>query len=216
MDEIKAGGILLATKTGTGEPIPIEDGGPLRIVFVGGVPVGSQRRPVDLERHEDRRQMTGFDPDRRWGQRLMVAIVVAVTLGTITMVGVNASQLREVTADVQTTRVQSINVTNANRECLLLLQLVSQLGETSTVEQVDVQRGVMLRQIAVSIASFPPDSPGAREMVGVRDAIVDISLGELWPARAGTGQPRLTATQLVADSERRINGLRTGQEKYFY
>jgi hypothetical protein len=39
--EIRAGGILLATKTGAGEPIPIADGGPLRIVFVGGVPSGA-------------------------------------------------------------------------------------------------------------------------------------------------------------------------------
>ncbi len=61
----------------------------------------------------------------------MAAAVVAITLGTVTMVVFNASQLRTVTVDVQTTRVQSINVTNADRECLLLLQLVSDLGETS-------------------------------------------------------------------------------------
>jgi hypothetical protein len=40
MADIEAGGILLATKTGDGRPIPIEEGGPLRIVFVGGVPSG--------------------------------------------------------------------------------------------------------------------------------------------------------------------------------
>jgi hypothetical protein len=41
MPDVNAGGILLATKTGDGAPIPIEDGGPLRIVFVGGAPSGS-------------------------------------------------------------------------------------------------------------------------------------------------------------------------------
>jgi hypothetical protein len=40
MSDVRAGGILLATKTGDGQPIPIADGGPLRIVFVGGVPSG--------------------------------------------------------------------------------------------------------------------------------------------------------------------------------
>lgn len=40
MAEIQAGGIFLATKQGDGNPIPIEDGGPTRIVFVGGVPSG--------------------------------------------------------------------------------------------------------------------------------------------------------------------------------
>jgi hypothetical protein len=41
MADIRAGGILLATKTGDGQPIPIAEGGPLRIVFVGGVPSGA-------------------------------------------------------------------------------------------------------------------------------------------------------------------------------
>lgn len=41
MADVMAGGIFLATRTGAGAPIPIEDGGPTRIVFVGGVPSGS-------------------------------------------------------------------------------------------------------------------------------------------------------------------------------
>lgn len=39
--DIRAGGILLATKRGDGSPIPLEEGGPTRIVFVGGVPSGA-------------------------------------------------------------------------------------------------------------------------------------------------------------------------------
>ena len=42
------------------------------------------------------------------------------------------------TADVQADQAsQSINVANANRENLVLLQLVSELGETTTPQQVD-------------------------------------------------------------------------------
>ena len=40
MAEIKAGGIMLATKTGAGQPIAVKDGGPTRIVFANGVPSG--------------------------------------------------------------------------------------------------------------------------------------------------------------------------------
>jgi len=40
MADVAAGGIFLATKTGDGRPIPISDGGPTRIVFVGDVPSG--------------------------------------------------------------------------------------------------------------------------------------------------------------------------------
>ncbi len=39
--DVLAGGVLLATRTGDGEPIRVEDGGPTRIVFAGGVPAGA-------------------------------------------------------------------------------------------------------------------------------------------------------------------------------
>lgn len=35
LTDVMAGGIFLATATGTGAPIPVDDGGPTRIVFVG-------------------------------------------------------------------------------------------------------------------------------------------------------------------------------------
>lgn len=40
MTDVRAGGIFLATKTGDGASIPVADGGPTRIVFVGDVPSG--------------------------------------------------------------------------------------------------------------------------------------------------------------------------------
>ena len=41
MAEVRAGGIFLATRDGLGKAIPVEDGGPTRIVFVGGVAAGT-------------------------------------------------------------------------------------------------------------------------------------------------------------------------------
>jgi hypothetical protein len=41
ISDVMAGGVLLATRSGNGQPIPIEDGGPTRIVFAGGVPAGN-------------------------------------------------------------------------------------------------------------------------------------------------------------------------------
>lgn len=38
---VDAGGILLATKKGDGESIPVEEGGPTRIVYLGGVAAGA-------------------------------------------------------------------------------------------------------------------------------------------------------------------------------
>jgi hypothetical protein len=39
--DVRAGGILLATGTGTGSHIPVADGGPTRIVFLKGLPAGA-------------------------------------------------------------------------------------------------------------------------------------------------------------------------------
>lgn len=39
--DVAAGGIFLATKRGDGSPIPVEEGGPTRIVFTGGVASGA-------------------------------------------------------------------------------------------------------------------------------------------------------------------------------
>ncbi|MCO1656714.1 molybdopterin-dependent oxidoreductase [Pseudonocardia humida] len=39
--DVRAGGVLLATRSGGGAPIPLEDGGPTRIVFAAGVPAGA-------------------------------------------------------------------------------------------------------------------------------------------------------------------------------
>jgi len=41
MAEIAAGGIFLATKSNVGSPIPIDQGGPTRIVFMDGVKAGA-------------------------------------------------------------------------------------------------------------------------------------------------------------------------------
>jgi hypothetical protein len=41
MADVRAGGILVATGSGDGSAIPVEKGGPTRIVFVGGVEAGA-------------------------------------------------------------------------------------------------------------------------------------------------------------------------------
>jgi hypothetical protein len=39
--DVRGGGVLLATRTGDGGPIPVADGGPIRIVFADGVEAGT-------------------------------------------------------------------------------------------------------------------------------------------------------------------------------
>jgi hypothetical protein len=41
MDEVRAGGIMLATRAGDGSALPVDKGGPTRIVFLNGVKAGA-------------------------------------------------------------------------------------------------------------------------------------------------------------------------------
>ena len=99
---VDAGGIFLATKRGDGEAIPIEEGGPTRIVYLGGAAAGASARPMDLEPGDDRREMT--EPaERRWWEPARAAAdrigaVGVVTVATVGLVAVNAVELGEVTS----------------------------------------------------------------------------------------------------------------------
>jgi diguanylate cyclase (GGDEF)-like protein/PAS domain S-box-containing protein len=160
--------------------------------------------------------MTDPIPQRPWGQRLLVAVMVAVTIGITVLVAVNAYLLGRTTAEVQAAQAQSANVGNATRENLVLLQLVSQLGVTATPQQVAVQRGLLLRQIAVSIVSYPPGSAEVTELEGVRTAINKFPWGKLQQDEDRNEELRRACMALVSQSERRVNALRSEEEKRFY
>jgi diguanylate cyclase (GGDEF)-like protein/PAS domain S-box-containing protein len=160
--------------------------------------------------------MTEPAPRRRRGARLSIALMVVVTIGTIVLVVVNAVQLGRVTSQVQASQARSTNIANATRENLVLLEMVSQLGETTTSQQVAVQRGLLLRQMNVASVTFPPDSAELRELEEVRQAINRFPWDRLGEGRARQDSLRLAALATVKQSELRINALRTAEEKRFY
>jgi diguanylate cyclase (GGDEF)-like protein/PAS domain S-box-containing protein len=159
--------------------------------------------------------MIEFAPHRRWGQRALIAVMVLVTGGVLGQVGASAYRLSEVSATLQAAQSQTTNVTNADRETLVLLEKVSELGETATPQQVVVQLGLMERQAAVSIASYPPGSAEVREIEGVLASLNGFPWDRLPATRGRDSALRLTCLALVSQSERRINALRSEQEKRF-
>ena len=95
----------------------------------------------------------------------------------------------------------------------MLLQVVTQLGADTDPHEIDVHRGVAGRQIVVSIASFDPDDPRVRELHDVRERLAAFPWDRLAETRGRDDALRREAMALVAQSEERINILRSEQEK---
>jgi diguanylate cyclase (GGDEF)-like protein len=165
--------------------------------------------------------MTGPAPSRRpahrrWPQRALVGAVCLVTAATVSVLGINAVRLGGVYAQVQAAQSQSLTLANTARETLLLLQEVTELGETSDPTEIAVQQGLMYRQIAVAEASFPDGSSERREIGEIDNALRRFPWDRLL-AVDGSGQSlRPLAMVLVSQNEKRIHGLHVAQEKQFY
>ncbi|HZG91314.1 MAG TPA: EAL domain-containing protein [Pseudonocardia sp.] len=163
--------------------------------------------------------MRGFESlrwSRRWTQRAIAAAVAAATIGTVSVVGVNALLLGEVNGQVETAQSQSLNLSNALRETLLLQQQVTEFGETSDAADIRLQRGLLLRQLTVSTASYPEGAPEQRELLEVRTALEGFPW-ERMEALSGRGEPlRPLAIAMASQAEKRINALHVAQEKQFY
>ena len=81
---------------------------------------------------------------------------------------------------VESAQARSANLSNADREVLVLLQVVTQLGVDTDPHEIDVHRGVAARQIGVSIASFDADRPAGPRAARRPGAAGGVPLG---PAR---------------------------------
>ena len=156
----------------------------------------------------------------RWrssgGHRVVAGIVILATLVTVGLVGANAALLGRMTTEVQEAENQSTNLSNSLREALRLLQLLTELGETSDPKEIAVQRGLLKRQLAVTIAAFPAGSAEAAELRAIHEDISSFPWDRL-PETGGHESPlRLTGMGTVSRTERRINALRSEEEKSFY
>ena len=153
----------------------------------------------------------------RWARpRVLIAAVVAVLVATVSMIVLYSILLDRMSKQVEDAQARSANLSNADREVLVLLQVVTQLGVDTDPQDIDVHRGVAGRQIAVSIASFDPDDPRVQELHDVRRDLSAFPWDRLADTRGRNDALRRQAMALVARSEERINVLRSEQEKMFY
>jgi hypothetical protein len=83
---------------------------------------------------------------RAWVRRMIITLYLA---------GVNAVLLGRMTTDVQAGQKRLVNLSNADREMLLLLQSLTPLGERTDPDDVRLQAGLMFRQLTIAAAAFP-------------------------------------------------------------
>ena len=149
--------------------------------------------------------MTRPEPVRRPRQSLLMRVLgtllVVVIVAVTAFVAYHAVLLREVNTLVQATKSQSLTLANAQRETLLLLQEVADLDETGDTAAVEVQRGLLLRQVHVAIASYPAGSAEAGELAEIKAALARFPWDRLVPfaismfAATAAGQLHQSAQQ---------------------
>ena len=153
----------------------------------------------------------------RWARpRVLIGAVVVVLVATVSMIVLYSLLLDRMSRQVEDAQSRSANLSNADREVLVLLQVVTQLDRDSDPQDVVVHRGVAARQIGVSIASFDPGAPQVRELLDVRERLLTFPWDRLVESRGRDDDLRRAAMALLADTEERVNALRSDQEKTFY
>jgi diguanylate cyclase (GGDEF)-like protein/PAS domain S-box-containing protein len=147
---------------------------------------------------------------------VLVAAVLVVLVMTVSLIGLYSILLDRMSSQVEDAQSRSANLSNADREVLVLLQAFTQFGPDSDPDDIALHRGVAGRQIVVSIASFEPGDPQVRELQDVRSALAAFPWDQLVESRGRDVALRREAMALVAQSEERVNVLRSEQEKQFY
>jgi diguanylate cyclase (GGDEF)-like protein/PAS domain S-box-containing protein len=151
----------------------------------------------------------------RWARpRVLVAAVVAVLVTTVGLIIAYSVLLDGMSRQVEQAQARSANLSNADRETQQLLQAVTKLP-AGDPDEIALRRGVASRQILVSSASFDAGDPQIRELQDVRAQLGAFPWDRL-AADLGNDSLRRQAMVLVAQSEKRINLLRSEQEKHFY
>ena len=153
----------------------------------------------------------------RWSRpRVLIGAVVVVLVVTVGMLVVYSALLDRMSRQVEQAQARSANLSNADREVLVLLQVVTAFGPGADPQEVDVHRGVAVRQMMVSSASFDDGDRPVAELADVRTRLAGFPWDRLARSQGRDVALHQQAIALVSDCEERVNALRSKQEKQFY
>ncbi|MGV8968271.1 MAG: putative bifunctional diguanylate cyclase/phosphodiesterase [Cellulomonas sp.] len=153
---------------------------------------------------------------RRRGAAILVSVVVTTMLGILGLAVQSSVLLGQMTADLAVAQPRATGLSNTQRECLRLLQALTDLGDGTTSTAVAVQRGLLGRQINISIPTFPAGSAEATELIGIQTSLAGFPWDRLDQPTALTEVTRRGGMELVKQTERRVKALYDKQEKFYY
>lgn len=156
---------------------------------------------------------TGLRGWRRYADRVLVAAVLAATLGILLVALTTGTLLGRMTTEVSVAQQRATTLATSQRTALQLLQEVStyQTGGNST--ELHALRGLLIRQLDVSRVRFDPGSAPEHELAELRTAIAAFPWQQL---RSGTDVLAVSARSLASYVDLRIRDLYGTQESYFY
>ncbi|HYI15862.1 MAG TPA: PAS domain S-box protein, partial [Thermomicrobiales bacterium] len=147
---------------------------------------------------------------------LLVATVAIASAGIVVIVMQNSRMLGQMTVDVSMAQERASNLSNAQRESLRLLVQVTGLNGSDDVPDVMVQRGLMGRQLLVSITVFPTGSTERQELRSIYATVQQFPWERLADDRASDDSIQRRAIALVSESETRLHAMYGDQEGKFY
>ena len=205
--------------------LPVDKGGPTRIIFVDGVKAGANAdqwiwslKTIDVAMTAPASLVQPGTAATAASivQVLLILVVLGATLGILRVVVQSNVLLGRMTTDVAAAQRRATNLSNTQRESLRLLQEITELNNGGSTERVGVRRGT------AGPAAGDHDQRLRRRLAAAARA--DRDPGRARPASPGTelddparaAALRAPAMALVSQIEVRLKALYTEQEKYFY
>ena len=155
---------------------------------------------------------------RRWDRAADKALVVAVvlaTLGILLVALTTGTLLGKMTTQVSVAQQRATTLATSQRTALQLLQSVSTYQAGGDSSEMDVQRGLLIRQLEIARVRFDAGSRPEHELTELRTAVAAFPWDRL---RTGVDDSVLTvsAFALVSYVDLRVRDLYGAEESYFY
>lgn len=152
----------------------------------------------------------------RWARpRVLIRVVVTLLAVTVGLVALFSVLLDRMGRQVEQAQSRTANLADADRAALVLLQAVTALGRGGDPTEIDVRRGVVGRQLAVSIAVLGAGDPQAAALQDARAQLAAFPWDRLVATGGDDEGLHRSATAVVTRAEEQINTVRAAQEKQF-
>jgi diguanylate cyclase (GGDEF)-like protein len=153
-----------------------------------------------------------------WRRALTVALALVVagaTVGILLVALSTGTLLGRMTTDVAVAQERATTLANSQRTTLQLLQEVSAFQPGGEAGEIEIQHGLLSRQLDVARSRFDAGSAQEAELTELRTAVDGFPWTRLQEAE-DAGVLRVSAAALASYVDIRVKLLYSQQETYFY